>query len=307
MKQNILFYTIFYILLTSFFIFLFIYEKKINKKISEQLNKFSNLIILFFKIKNDLIKKIIKKIIYLVESFGTAIIIVLVIQRFYIGNFLVPTGSMEPTIMPKDRLFGNMVSYKFRKPFREEIIVFKEPLENKVLYTKRLMGMPGEKIKIENGSLIVNDIKISKRYYSSLGEIGLDEWVIPKKGDLLKIVPGMNYKSEYSKRNINIAEIQKYLLKNSDEIKRALPNLEFYINGHKTGMILDFIHNEKILNKLINGEVFETELEEDYYLALGDNTNGSYDSRMWGFVKESRIRGKAIIRFWPLNRIKILK
>ena len=307
MKQNILFYTIFYILLTSFFIYLFIYEKKINKKISEQLNKFSNLIILFFKIKNDLIKKIIKKIIYLIESFGTAIIIVLVIQRFYIGNFLVPTGSMEPTIMPKDRLFGNMVSYKFRKPFREEIIVFKEPLENKVLYTKRLMGMPGEKIKIENGSLIVNDIKISKRYYSSLGEIGLDEWVIPKKGDLLKIVPGMNYKSEYSKRNINIAEIQKYLLKNSDEIKRALPNLEFYINGHKTGMILDFIHNEKILNKLINGEVFETELEEDYYLALGDNTNGSYDSRMWGFVKESRIRGKAIIRFWPLNRIKILK
>lgn len=307
MKQNILFYTIFYILLTSFFIYLFIYEKKINKKISEQLNKFSNLIILFFKIKNDLIKKIIKKIIYLVESFGTAIIIVLVIQRFYIGNFLVPTGSMEPTIMPKDRLFGNMVSYKFRKPFREEIIVFKEPLENKVLYTKRLMGMPGEKIKIENGSLIVNDIKISKRYYSSLGEIGLDEWVIPKKGDLLKIVPGMNYKSEYNKRNINIAEIQKYLLKNSDEIKRALPNLEFYINGHKTGMILDFIHNEKILNKLINGEVFETELEEDYYLALGDNTNGSYDSRMWGFVKESRIRGKAIIRFWPLNRIKILK
>lgn len=307
MKQNILFYTIFYILLTSLFIYLFVYEKKINKKTSEQLDKFSNSIILFFKIKNNLIKKFIKKIIYLLESFGTAIIIVLIIQRFYIGNFLVPTGSMEPTIMPKDRLFGNMVSYKFRKPLREEIIVFKEPLENKVLYTKRLMGMPGEKIKIENGSLIVNNIKISKRYYSSLGEIGLDEWVIPKKGDLLKIVPSMNYKNEYNKRNINIAEIQKYLLKNSDEIKRALPNLEFYINGQKTGMILDFIHNEKILNKLINGGVFETELEEDYYLALGDNTNGSYDSRMWGFVKESRIRGKAIIRFWPLNRIKLLK
>ena len=74
-----------------------------------------------------------------------------------------PTGSMEPTIMPKDRLFGNMVVYKFRKPERNEIIVFKEPIQNKVLYTKRVMGLPGEKVFLKDNHLYVNDEKINIR------------------------------------------------------------------------------------------------------------------------------------------------
>ena len=51
----------------------------------------------------------------------------------------------------------------------------------------------------------------------------------------------------------------------------------------------------------------EVILDKDYYLALGDNTDNSFDSRMWGFVAENRIRGKAVLRFWPLNRIGIVK
>lgn len=41
----------------------------------------------------------------------------------------------------------------------------------------------------------------------------------------------------------------------------------------------------------------------DSYLVLGDNRNNSYDSHYWGFVPRNRIIGRAIIRFWPLNRI----
>ncbi|MGL4988517.1 MAG: S26 family signal peptidase, partial [Cetobacterium sp.] len=82
---------------------------------------------------------------------------------------------------------------------------------------------------------------------------------------------------------------------------------KFLVNGISTGMILDFIHDENILNRLLKGETVETTLDQDYYLALGDNTTGSYDSRMWGFVKDSRIKGKAVVRFWPLNRIGLLK
>ena len=40
---------------------------------------------------------------------------------------------------------------------------------------------------------------------------------------------------------------------------------------------------------------------------VGDNTDNSFDSRYWGFVKESRIRGRALVRFWPLNRIGLVK
>lgn len=41
----------------------------------------------------------------------------------------------------------------------------------------------------------------------------------------------------------------------------------------------------------------------DSYLVLGDNRNNSYDSHYWGFVPRDRIIGKAVIRFWPINRM----
>jgi len=42
---------------------------------------------------------------------------------------------------------------------------------------------------------------------------------------------------------------------------------------------------------------------EDNYLVLGDNRNNSYDSHYWGFVPREKIIGRAIVRFWPLNRV----
>lgn len=44
----------------------------------------------------------------------------------------------------------------------------------------------------------------------------------------------------------------------------------------------------------------------DSYLVLGDNRNNSYDGHYWGFVPHDRIIGKAIIRFWPFDRVDIL-
>ena len=123
----------------------------------------------------------------------------------------------------------------------------------------------------------------------------------------MTIIPGGNYTEEYMRRNINVGRIQDILLQNPGEIKEAIPSLEFYVNGERTGMILDLVHDKKVIKDLMDGKTIETTLEDDYYLALGDNTNGSYDSRMWGFVKEDRIRGKAFVRFWPINKIKLLK
>ena len=53
-------------------------------------------------------------------------------------------------------------------------------------------------------------------------------------------------------------------------------------------------------------EFFET-IPEGYYLVLGDNREISKDSRTVGLIKENEIKGKAIFRFWPLNKIKVLK
>lgn len=298
---------IFYLILTLFFIYIFVKEKELVEKIKVYKEKFSLYLIEKWDIKSEGGVKAVKTTVHWVETLGTALILVLIIQRFYIGNFMVPTGSMIPTIIPKDRLFGNMVIYKFRKPEREEIVVFKEPIQNKVLYTKRLMGLPGEKVQIKNGRLYINNAEITSRNYLDLGMIKDKEWIIPKKGDKVKIIPYVDYETIYKQNKIDIEAVQKDLINNPGAIEQILPKIEFQVEGQTTGMILDLIEKKDIVEKLFKGETVEYVLDEDYYMTLGDNTESSYDTRFWGFVAESRIRGKAFVRFWPLNKISLLK
>ena len=294
-------YGIFYFFLTLFFAYIFIKEKDLAKKFDAHREKFVNKIV-----KNENKAKYYKKVLYYVETIGTALILVVIIQRFYIGNFKIPTGSMIPTIEVGDRVFADMVSYKFTGPKRNSIIVFKEPIENKVLYTKRAMGLPGETVKIQDGILYINGEATNFRQYSNLGS-GDNEWRIPKKGDKLEIIPAGNYNKARNYTAIDIEKIQKELKYNSASVYEFMPNLKFVINGEDTGLILAFIHDKDVVAKLMVGETVQVTLDDDYYLALGDNTDNSFDSRYWGFVKGSRIRGRAIVRFWPLNRIGLVK
>ena len=294
-------YGIFYFFLTLFFAYIFIKEKDLAKKFDARREKFVNKIT-----ENKNSAKYTKKILYYGETIGTALILVVIIQRFYIGNFKIPTGSMIPTIEVGDRVFADMVSYKFTGPKRNSIIVFKEPIENKVLYTKRAMGLPGETVKIQDGTLYINGEATNFRQYSNLG-IGDNEWRIPKKGDKLEIIPAGNYNKARNYTAIDIEKIQKELKYNSASVYEFMPNLKFVINGEETGLILDFIHDKDVVAKLMVGETVQVTLDDDYYLALGDNTDNSFDSRYWGFVKGSRIRGRALVRFWPLNRIGLVK
>ena len=299
-------YGIFYFFLTLFFAYIFIKEKDLAKKFDAHREKFVNKIVEKHDIKSENKIKYFKKFLYYFETIGTALILVVIIQRFYIGNFKIPTGSMIPTIEVGDRVFADMVSYKFTGPKRNSIIVFKEPIENKVLYTKRAMGLPGETVKIQDGTLYINGEATNFRQYSNLG-IGDNEWRIPKKGDKLEIIPAGNYNKARNYTAIDIEKIQKELKYNSASVYEFMPNLKFVVNGEETGLILDFIHDKDVVAKLMVGETVEVTLDDDYYLALGDNTDNSFDSRYWGFVKGSRIRGRAIVRFWPLNRIGLVK
>ncbi|ASG26837.1 signal peptidase I [Fusobacterium nucleatum] len=301
-----IFYGVFYFFLTLFFLYIFVKEKDLAKKFDIHRENFVNKIIEKYNIKNENNIKYFKKSLYYIETLGTALILVVIIQRFYIGNFKIPTGSMIPTIEVGDRVFADMVSYKFTTPKRNSIIVFKEPIQDKVLYTKRAMGLPGERIKIEDDVLYINGEKTDFRRYSNLG-IGDKEWKIPQKNDKLQIIPAGNYNEAYKSVSFDIAEVQKKLKNNSSLIYELMPNLKFVVNGEETGPILDFIHDKDILDKLMRGETIEITLKDNYYLALGDNTDNSFDSRYWGFVKESRIRGRALVRFWPLNRMGLVK
>ncbi len=107
-----------------------------------------------------------KEIISWLQTIVFAIIIALFINNFIIVNASVPTGSMENIIMPNDRIVAFRLSYMFGKPERGDIIVFKFPddVEQKILYVKRVIGIPGDKVEIKNGKVYLNDEIIDEPY-----------------------------------------------------------------------------------------------------------------------------------------------
>ena len=328
-----------------------------------------------------------------------AVVLVAVIQMFYIGNYVIPTGSMEPTILVKDRVFTNMVKYHFSKPKIGQIIAFKEPMENKLMFTKRIVGAAGDTLQIAKGKMTITEFKIANldnepkieytgdekhdkleeaRYEKELQdrqvqEVGgsmiingqeseilkritpqklyLPEGIlmnnkiyIPKKGDKVKLdkiiainkvfgetedntfigqvdwksyYDGKGYKNMTGKEFLELIKTDsnfKDIIGNDDELnadpKNTLTNRYYTFTLKVEGRnemvmpIMDFKYNDELFKKLLNGETVT--LDKNYYMAMGDNTSNSQDTRYFGLVAEPRIKGELLVRWWPLNRIGIL-
>lgn len=282
-----------YIVLTFFILFLLFNEKLISLNIKSVKSLLLN--ILRERTKSKGLYKFFSVFINLLEAFFIAFILVAFIQKFYLGNFLIPTGSMIPVINPRDRVFANMFQYKFSEPQMEDIVVFQEPINNELLFTKRLMARPGDRIYFENNTFIINNKVYDFRNYTNPSYIS-KEWTVPKKGDILEIYIDKIELEE----NIDKDNLEKYLIENIIEERIEI---KFILNGEETGKLMDLLHYEEISKVLIRGEKIKLKLGQDYYFVLGDNTEASYDSRAWGFVSREKIKGKVIFRFWPLNSI----
>jgi len=99
---------------------------------------------------------------------------VLLIRIVFLLNCTIPTGSMENTIMPKTRVMGLKCAYWFSEPERGDIVVFYPPDKPHKLYVKRLIGLPGDRIEIEDGVLYLNGEAQEEPYLAEkmLGNFG---------------------------------------------------------------------------------------------------------------------------------------
>jgi signal peptidase I len=93
--------------------------------------------------------------------------IILPVRYFLIQPFYVKGASMEPNFFDHEYLIIDEISYRFNEPERGDIIVFKYPKDNKQYFIKRIIGLPGEHVRIDNDGVYINDIKLSENYLDS--------------------------------------------------------------------------------------------------------------------------------------------
>lgn len=92
---------------------------------------------------------------YVLTLLGTAAAI-LMLNTFVFINARIPSESMQNTVMAGDRIFGNRLAYVKSKPERFDIVIFPAPDDPSKLYIKRIIGLPGETLLIEDGKVYVD-------------------------------------------------------------------------------------------------------------------------------------------------------
>lgn len=109
----------------------------------------------------NVIREVISTVLYiLVVLAGVYLFIAFVGQRTGVRG-----SSMEPTLSDRDNLIVDKISYRFHDPERYDIIVFPFQYEENVFYIKRIIGLPGETVYIdENGGIFINGELLQENY-----------------------------------------------------------------------------------------------------------------------------------------------
>ena len=202
------------------------------------------------------------------RSLFSVFITVFFLRTFLVGNFMIPTASMTPTLPVGDFIFVNKTAYGVRAPFSNEIItpmgrpergdivVFRFPVNPDVDYVKRIVGMPGDVISYKNKMLTINGQKLdytdcdrdAMNYYNQSLAGGSGDTICTE--DLLGV-----------KHQVDWVE--------------SSPPKDF--EGLK--------------------------VPARHYFVMGDNRDNSEDSRYWGFVPVKDLVGKAKVVWMSWDKI----
>lgn len=96
------------------------------------------------------------------RAIGLALLVVIIIRTFIIGNYIVDGPSMMPTLHNGDRLLVNKVNDNLTQPKRFDIVIFHAAKNED--YVKRVIGLPGDKIRYTNDQLYVNGKRVAEPY-----------------------------------------------------------------------------------------------------------------------------------------------
>ncbi|MES0341917.1 MAG: signal peptidase I [Candidatus Humimicrobiaceae bacterium] len=110
-------------------------------------------------------KRIAREVIGYLIAIISAVVLAILIRTFIFEPFIVPTPSMEPTLMVGDKVIINKLSYNFTDIERGDIIAFHSPTEEDKELVKRAIAIEGDEVSLTSeGEIFVNGEKLNEHY-----------------------------------------------------------------------------------------------------------------------------------------------
>jgi signal peptidase I len=218
------------------------------------------------------------------RSVVVALALFLVVRSFFVEAFKIPTGSMEGTLLVGDFLLVNKLVYGAEVPFTSvklpalraprhgDIIVFQWPVDRTKNFVKRIVGLPGDVLEMRNGVLLRNGIAQFESY-------------------AVHTAPGADVSDDEFRWQ------QAFLLAAHDPIASS-PRRPIGILG--VNAVLNYHPSRNNWGPIV--------VPDKNYFVLGDNRDNSLDSRYWGFVADSLVRGQPMVVYYsydPSGAVKL--
>lgn len=219
-------------------------------------------------------------------SFFPVFLVVFLLRSFLVEPFKIPSGSMIPTLLVGDFILVNKFAYGIRLPVinvkiidvgspkRGDVMVFRYPEDPSLDYIKRVVGLPGDRVEVRNKRVYINGAELPVR----------------KDGEYLH-KDRMYYTPRYVE---TLGGVEHAIL--------IEPDAPAFVSH-----VTPFAFQDRCL---YNNEGVVCEVPPGHYFMMGDNRDASSDSRVWGFVPERNIVGKAFLiwfNFGDLGRIGSFK
>lgn len=242
-----------------------------------------------------------------IEQWIEAAIIILpiafILRTFGYGLYQVPSGSMETTMLVGERFVADKFTVWFKPIKHGDIISFNDPTfqysSNKLVnwyqrylwgpsnWTKRVIGIPGDHMqgKIEEGKPVVyrNGVKLDEPYINKYPLIYVWDKFIPNQQDI--------YLNNCSYTPKSYDPAKPY---NEQPFYRIDENLIVKLQGKPV-----FSYPQVPMEN--GSDVFDIQLGDNQYWAMGDNRKGSFDSRAWGPLPGHLIHGKIVYRILSID------